>query len=307
MAEQVCQKLTPGEADELRVEVKAILKKTQPPRHNLTKEEQKAIGELKRDNTRVILTADSGVSLVVMDKEQYINKAEELLKQPTYKTISSDPTTKDKNKLISLLKTIKAEGGMSEALYKRLYPTEAGSPKFYGLPKVHKEGIPLRPIVSSIGAVSYIQRAFQDPEAPGGEVSTSCPQHSGLYWTNKRHQAERRSMYGVLLCQGTVHHRAYSACPQYHPKITRKRQRTPTKDNHVCEKHHHIAGVLFKEHILYLPRQVLWTARRGCNGLSNKSHCGKHIYGRIWNKSHQFITSPPISMDAVCRWHLHHH
>ena len=153
--EQVCQKLTPGEADELRVEVKAILKKTQPPRHNLTKEEQKAIGELKRDKTRVILTADKGVSLVVMDKEQYINKAEELLNQPTYKTISSDPTTKYKNKLISLLKTIKTEGGMSEALYKRLYPTGAGSPKFYGLPKVHKEGIPLRPIVSSIGAVSY--------------------------------------------------------------------------------------------------------------------------------------------------------
>ena len=31
----------------------------------------------------------------------------------------------------------------------------AGSPKFYGLPKVHKEGTPLRPIVSSIGVVTY--------------------------------------------------------------------------------------------------------------------------------------------------------
>ena len=90
-----------------------------------------------------------------MDKEQYINKAEELLNQPMYKTISSNPTTKYKNKLISILKTIKTEGWMSEALYKRLYPTGAGSPKFYGLPKVHKEGILLRPIVSSIGAVSY--------------------------------------------------------------------------------------------------------------------------------------------------------
>ena len=44
---------------------------------------------------------------------------------------------------------------ISEAVYKRLYPTGAGVPKFYGLPKVHKEGIPLRPIVSSIGAASY--------------------------------------------------------------------------------------------------------------------------------------------------------
>ena len=54
-----------------------------------------------------------------------------------------------------MLKSIKTEGGKSEAVYKRLYPTGAGSPKFYGLPKIHKEGMPLRPIVSSIGAVIY--------------------------------------------------------------------------------------------------------------------------------------------------------
>ena len=40
-------------------------------------------------------------------------------------------------------------------MYKSLYPTGAGSPKFYGLPKIHKPGMPLRPIVSSIGAVTY--------------------------------------------------------------------------------------------------------------------------------------------------------
>ena len=34
-------------------------------------------------------------------------------------------------------------------------PQGAGIPKFYGLPKIHKEGVPLRPIVSSRGAVSY--------------------------------------------------------------------------------------------------------------------------------------------------------
>ena len=36
-----------------------------------------------------------------------------------------------------------------------MYPTGAVIPKFYGLPKVHKENTPLRPIVSSIGSVSY--------------------------------------------------------------------------------------------------------------------------------------------------------
>ena len=36
-----------------------------------------------------------------------------------------------------------------------MYPTGAGIPKFYGLPKVHKAGVPLRPIVSSRGPVTY--------------------------------------------------------------------------------------------------------------------------------------------------------
>ena len=44
---------------------------------------------------------------------------------------------------------------MNDNLYKKLYPTGASSPKFYGLPKVHKDGNPLRPIVSSVGSVSY--------------------------------------------------------------------------------------------------------------------------------------------------------
>ena len=69
--------------------------------------------------------------------------------------MASDPTMRLKNKLITLLKSIKAKGGIKEELYKRLYPTGAGSPKFYGLPKIHKVGIPLRPIVSSIGTVTY--------------------------------------------------------------------------------------------------------------------------------------------------------
>ena len=102
-----------------------------------------------------MLTVDKGVALVVMNKEDYEKKAEELLSQTTYNNINNDPTTRYKNKLINLLKTIKTQEEISEALYKKLYPTGAGVPKFYGLPKIHKKETPLRPIVSSIGSVSY--------------------------------------------------------------------------------------------------------------------------------------------------------
>ena len=94
---------------------------------------------MKKDSTRITLTADKGVSLVVMDKEDYVKKVEELLNKPTYRTISSDPRTKYKNKLIDLLKSIKTKGGMNEALYKRLYPTGAGSLNSMGSPKSTKK------------------------------------------------------------------------------------------------------------------------------------------------------------------------
>ena len=94
-------------------------------------------------------------SLSVIDKTDYIKKAEELLKEETYKRIPEDPTVKQKNKLINILKNIKTEGGLNEESYRRLYPTGAGSHKFYGMPKIHKPGIPLRPIIFSIGTVIY--------------------------------------------------------------------------------------------------------------------------------------------------------
>ena len=62
--EHACQKFKEGEADELRVEIKNILKKAQTPRSNISKEEFKAIREIKDDDSRIILTADKEVALV---------------------------------------------------------------------------------------------------------------------------------------------------------------------------------------------------------------------------------------------------
>ena len=67
---------------------------------------------MRKDKTRVILTADKGVSMVVMDRDDYNSKAEELLHQQTYRPIPSDPTNKLKNRLTTLLKKIKTEGGV---------------------------------------------------------------------------------------------------------------------------------------------------------------------------------------------------
>ena len=93
--------------------------------------------------------------MVVMDKQDYINKANQLLNQNTYKVISKDPTNTIKNKLINILKGIKTKTGLGSNTYKSMYPTGCVPPKFYGLPKIHKPDTPLRPIVSSCGSVTY--------------------------------------------------------------------------------------------------------------------------------------------------------
>ena len=110
--EQACTQLKQGEAEELKRGDEDHSKEDTIPRYNITREEYKALEKLRKDKNRIILTADKGVSMVVMDKEDYFRKAEELLRQPTCKSIPTDPTNKYKNKLISLLKPSRQKVGL---------------------------------------------------------------------------------------------------------------------------------------------------------------------------------------------------
>ena len=153
--ETVCLSLDAKSAEELRLDMYRVVRHPRQLKPNVGKGEMAAIKQLKADKDRVILTADKGVALVILEKKDYIEKAKQLLQDTnTYATIQADPTTKLKNRLITKLKKIKLDTGLDDTTYKRMYPTGAVIPKFYGLPKVHKENTPLRPIVSSIGSVS---------------------------------------------------------------------------------------------------------------------------------------------------------
>ena len=43
------------------------------PKPKINKEESKTLNKLRQDKDRVILTADKGVALVVLDRQDYIN------------------------------------------------------------------------------------------------------------------------------------------------------------------------------------------------------------------------------------------
>ena len=83
--EQACQNLEPHDAEELRAEIRGP-SNIHIPKENITKEEAQALAELRKDQSKVIFTADKGVTLVVLDKTEYNNKAQELLEDGrTYK------------------------------------------------------------------------------------------------------------------------------------------------------------------------------------------------------------------------------
>ena len=102
-----------------------------------------------------MLTVDKGVAMVVLDKKEYLEKAEVLLAQLAYRTIDRDPTNKLKTRLFQTFRRIKRDANMGEGMYRTMYPTSCTAPKLYGLPKIHKTGTSLRPIVSSRGSLTY--------------------------------------------------------------------------------------------------------------------------------------------------------
>ena len=116
-----CQKLTDQDAEELMADINGLLRKTEAPKPNLSKEESKTLLELKRDKDRIIL--------------------------------DTDPTKKLKAKLVTMLRKIKRETGLDEGSYKLCILLLAPQ-CFMGYPKSIKL-VPPQPIVSSRASATY--------------------------------------------------------------------------------------------------------------------------------------------------------
>ncbi|XP_037517965.1 uncharacterized protein LOC119394729 [Rhipicephalus sanguineus] len=160
------QHLEAGARQETRLKVIGVLSKI-PARlsSNLPDEERKALIDLKKDKTIVVLPADKGNSTVVMDRADYEKRAGELLNGEAYSKIKKDPTPQTQTNLNRLLSQIFTNHPDFKNLYLKLICRNGSAPSFYGLPKVHKSGIPLRPIVdftrSPLRALSsYLHRVI---------------------------------------------------------------------------------------------------------------------------------------------------
>lgn len=86
-----------------------------------------------------------------MNSAVYKEKINDILKdKKTYKLVKLDPTNTFQKKNNELIKLWQQKDYISPILAKTLIIPNALPPKIYGLPKLHKENVPLRPIVSCI-------------------------------------------------------------------------------------------------------------------------------------------------------------
>ena len=104
----------------------------------------------------MILPADKGRATVVLDKEGYEGKMKSMLSdENTYKKMSRDPAPALERRMNDFLIAVKKKGVLPTNLYYKIRSSAGKTPRLYGLPKVHKPGIPLRPIVSFISSPTY--------------------------------------------------------------------------------------------------------------------------------------------------------
>jgi hypothetical protein len=74
----------------------------------MTQNEQKILMKLKKDHSIIVLPADKGRTTVVMDREEYTNKASELLQDNcTYKKLDKNPTKTTISRINKKLKSLK--------------------------------------------------------------------------------------------------------------------------------------------------------------------------------------------------------
>ncbi len=109
------------------------------------------MASLKRDQSITILPADKGGATVVLDRDAYIQKAEQQLSdETTYKPLQCDPTAKKMTSISKTIDRLVREETISESLANQISPKETSIARAYGLPKGHKDGCPLCMIVSLI-------------------------------------------------------------------------------------------------------------------------------------------------------------
>ena len=133
----------------------------------VSSEHVKILKRLSKDKNLLILKPDKGNGIVLLDRDVYFNKMNDILDdREKFKPVHGDCLKiifKLEDKLNRFLRSLKELRVISESVFNYLYASGSQPGIMYGLPKVHKGNCPLRPILSAIGTHTYNLAKFIVP------------------------------------------------------------------------------------------------------------------------------------------------
>ena len=145
--------------DSIKVKLKDIscsgFRSYNRPNALYTQEELNTLKDLRNDSSIVIMKLDKDNGVVILNKYDYNKKMDEILSATSKFDDATKLTLKRENQIKTLLTKLKADNCINEKTYKELYPTGTRIGILYGLPKIHRFSIPLRPTLSSTNHYSY--------------------------------------------------------------------------------------------------------------------------------------------------------
>ena len=96
---------------------------------------------------------DKVQGVAILDKLDYIAKMEKILSDKTaFMQVNKDDNVSNLEKFQNFLYRLKKNKNLDDTIYQEIRPRAASTPCLYGLPKLHKDNCPLRPILSATGS-----------------------------------------------------------------------------------------------------------------------------------------------------------
>ena len=118
---------------------------------NLSKEQRLGLKQLADNPEIIIKKADKGSAVVVMNTTDYLREGYRQLSDIKYYTkLPNDPTDTIADNVTKTLTQMRHKGLITEKNFEHLNPDNCTEARFYMLPKIHKKGVPDRPICSSV-------------------------------------------------------------------------------------------------------------------------------------------------------------
>ena len=191
---------------------------TNKPIHtDITKTEHLALENLRKDKNHIIVTADKGVALVVMDETEYITKCEALLQDHSvYQHLFKDTSPTIHKELVKILQDYKNNNFISETDYTQLRHHGSNSPaaRFYGFPKIHKDNMPMCPIVSACGTATYNTAKFITKILQNycGKTSYFVKDSTNFIQKIKHLNKSRRRNISLTWCQYSLYQHSHTCC-----------------------------------------------------------------------------------------------